>query len=154
MPAHVTNVFNHVQLQFIIASPVGAVAKDLIKRGARVESRAKRNLAGGGGNPRRINTGHLRASINSNLLLRPDGLAVRVGTGVHYALYVHDGTGLYGPKKTVIRPRHGKVLVFRSKVYGAKKGKYKGKVVVTFVRGMKPNPFLKNALPAFNATAA
>lgn len=150
----VHHVFNEAQLQYIVASPVGPVAKDLLKRGARVELRAKRNLQGGVGKPRRIDTGHLRASVGTNLLVRPDGLAVRVGTGVHYALYVHDGTGLYGPKHTVIRPRHGKVLVFRSKIYGAKKGRYAGKVVVTFVRGMKPNPFLRDALPAFHSSAA
>jgi hypothetical protein len=65
---------------------------------------------------------------------------------VHYALYVHDGTGLYGPKKTVIRPKNAKALVFKSKVYGAKRGKFAGKVVVKSVKGMKPNPFLANAL--------
>jgi hypothetical protein len=146
----VHHVVNHAQLQYILSSPTGPVAKDLLKRGARVESRAKRNLAGIGGRPKRIDTGHLRASIGTNLIVRPDGMAVRVGTGVFYALYVHDGTGLYGPKHTVIRPKFGRVLVFRSKIYGAKKGKYAGKVVVTFVRGMKPNPFLKDALPAFH----
>lgn len=147
----VHHVFNEAQLQYIVASPVGPVAKDLLKRGARVESRAKRNLAGGVGRPKRIDTGHLRASIGTNLILRPEGLAVRVGTNVYYARYVHDGTGLYGPKHTLIRPRFGKVLVFRSKIYGAKKGKYAGRVVVTYVRGMKPNPFLHDALPAFHS---
>lgn len=150
----VTHVFNEAQLQFITSSPAGPVAKDLIKRGKRVESRAKRNLQGGAGGPRRINTGHLRASIGSNLILRPEGLAVRVGSGVSYSIYVHDGTGLYGPKHAVIRPKYGKVLVFRSKVYGAKKGKYKGLVFARFVRGMKPNPFLRDALPAFHSSAA
>lgn len=151
MPSKVYHVFNEAQLHYIVASPAGPVAKDLLKRGKRVETRAKRNLAGGTGSPRRINTGHLRASIGTNLLIHGTELAVRVGTGVYYALYVHDGTGLYGPKKTLIRPKLGRVLVFRSKVYGAKKGKYKGKVVVAYVRGMRPNPFLKDALPAFIA---
>jgi hypothetical protein len=147
-----THVFNHTQLKFIVSSPVGPVAKDLLKRGKRVESRAKRNLNGVSGAPRRVNTGHLRNSIGTNLIVRPDGLGVRVGTGVAYALFVHDGTGLYGPKHAVIRPKHGKVLVFRSKIYGAKKGKHKGKVFAAFVRGMKPNPFLKDALPAFKSS--
>lgn len=148
--SNVTHKFNEQQFQFIMKSPVGAVAKDLIKRGKRVESRAKRNLAGLGGKPKRIDTGHLRASIATNLIHRPDGLAVRVGTNVRYAIWVHDGTGLYGPKHVVIRPKFGKVLVFPSKIYGAKKGKWAGKVVVRFVRGMKPNPFLHDALPAFH----
>lgn len=145
----VFHVANRAQLDFILKSPNGPVAKDLIKRGKRVETRAKRNLGGLSGRPRRIDTGHLRASVSSHLVVRPDGLAVRVGTGVAYALFVHDGTGLYGPKHTLIKPKSGRVLVFKSKVYGAKKGKYAGKVVVRFTRGMKPNPFLRDALPAF-----
>jgi hypothetical protein len=148
----VHHVLNKAQLAYILKSPNGAVAKDLLKRGIRVESRAKRNLAGTGIRPRRINTGHLRASIATNLIVRPDGLAVRVGTGVYYALFVHDGTGIYGPKHAVIRPKFSKVLVFRSLIYGAKKGKFAGHVVVPYVKGMKPNPFLKDALPAFHTT--
>jgi len=149
--SHASHKLNTAVLQHILTSPSGAVAKDLIKRGARVESRAKRNLGGGTSGPKRINTGHLRSSIKSQLLVRPDGLAVRVGTGVHYAMYVHDGTGIYGPKKMLIRPKFAKALVFRSKIYGAKKGKWKGLVVVKSVKGMRPNPFLKNALPAFHS---
>lgn len=149
----VTHKFNEQQFQFIMKSPSGAVAKDLIKRGKKVESRAKRNLMGvGGGKPKRINTGHLRSSISTNLIITPSGLGVRVGTNVLYARYVHDGTGLYGPKHTLIRPKFGKVLVFPSKTHGAKKGKYAGKVVTRYVRGMKPNPFLHDALPAFRTT--
>lgn len=147
----ISHVFNEAKLQQITKSPVGAVAKDLLKRGARVASRAKRNLAGAAGAPRRINTGHLRNSVGFNLIVRPDGLAVRVGTGVYYALYVHDGTGIYGPKHALIRPKQAKALVFRSKVYGAKRGKYKGLVFARYVRGMRPNPFLRDALPAFHS---
>lgn len=147
----VHHVFNEAKLREITKSPAGAVAKDLLKRGARVASRAKRNLTGASGGPRRINTGHLRNSIGFNLISRPDGLAVRVGTGVYYALFVHDGTGIYGPKHTLIRPKQAKALVFRSKIYGAKHGKYKGLVFARYVRGMKPNPFLRDALPAFHS---
>ena len=143
------HVFNEAQLQFIVKSPAGAVAKDLIKRGARVESRAKRNLSGGTSGPKRIDTGHLRSSIKSQLIVRPEGLAIRVGTGVRYARWVHDGTGIYGPYHTLIKPTHGKVMVWRSHIYGAKKGKWKGKVVVRSTKGMRPNPFLANALHTF-----
>jgi hypothetical protein len=147
--SNVTHKKNHAQLQFMLQSPLGAVAKDLIKRGARVESRAKRNLSGGVSGPRRINTGHLRSSISHQLIVRPEGLAVRVGTSVYYARWVHDGTGIYGPRHTLIKPKLGKVLVWKSRIYGAKKGKWAGKVVVRSVKGMRPNPFLANALPAF-----
>ena len=151
MPAHVTHVFNEAQFQFIISSPIGGVAKDLLKRGAKVESRAKRNLGGGTGTgPRRVDTGLLRASIHSQLIKHHETLGVRVGTGVYYALWVHNGTGIYGPKHTKITPKTAKALVFRSKIYGAKKGKYAGRVVVRSVKGMRGNPFLADALAAFN----
>lgn len=149
MPATVRHKLNLQALETILVSPNGGVAKDLIKRGVRVQTRAKRNLGGGtGSGPKRVDTGLLRASIGTNLYTSSTGLTMRIGTGVYYALYVHEGTGIYGPKLRPIRPKSGKVLVFPSKVYGAKKGKYKGKVVVKSVKGMKPNPFLKNALPA------
>jgi hypothetical protein len=73
--------------------------------------------------------------------------AVRVGTHLKYARWVHDGTGLYGPRHAMIKPRSAKFLVFKSARYGAKKGKGKGKVFVKQVRGVQPNPFLKSAIP-------
>lgn len=148
MGATVRNVVNQRQLQFIISSPLGPVAKDLLKRGARVVTRARRNLGGNTGTgPRRVDTGLLRNSVLAQLQVRPNGLAVRVGTGIYYARYVHDGTGIYGPKHKVIKPKNGKFLMFRSNTYGAKRGKYRGFVFARSVKGMKPNPFLKNALP-------
>lgn len=138
------------QLQFIFTHPQGAVAKDLMKRGARVESRAKRNLSGiGGSGPKRVDTGHLRSSIKHQLVIRPEGLSVRIGTNVYYARFIHDGTGIYGPKKRVIKPRRAKALVWRSQKYGQKSGNFRGFVVVKSVKGIKPNPFLAAALPAF-----
>ena len=147
MPVKIIHVFNQVQLEKILISSAGGVAKDLLKRGVRVQSRARRNLSGvTGSGPRRVNTGHLRASIGVNLVMHTTDLAVRVGTNVFYAIYVHNGTGLYGPKHAVIRPKRARALVFKSKIYGAKRGKFAGRVVVSYVRGMKPNPFLENAL--------
>lgn len=152
MPAKVTHKFNKAVEEKILTSPVGGVAKDLLKRGVRVQSRARRNLSGvTGSGPRRVNTGLLRASITVKLIPQPKDLAVRVGTDVVYARWVHDGTGLYGPQHKLIKPRKARVLVFKSKVYGAKKGKYAGWVFAKSVKGMKPNPFLKNALSAADA---
>lgn len=147
----VYHVFNEFEFQKLIKSPLGGVAKDLIKRGKRVESRAKQNLSGfTGSGPKRVNTGLLRNSISTHLISHPQGLAVRVGTGVYYALWVHDGTGIYGPRRMKIVPRSAHALVFRSKIYGAKTGRWRGFVVVKSVKGMRGNPFLKEALVAFN----
>jgi hypothetical protein len=150
----VSSSFKHVYdptvLQAMFHSPQGAVAKDLMKRGARVESRAKRNVSGiGGSGPKRVDTGHLRSSINHKLVSRAEGLSVRIGTNVYYALFVHNGTGLYGPKHMLIRPKRAKALVWRSQLHGQKSGRFRGYVVVKSTKGMKPNPFLAAALPAF-----
>lgn len=148
MPAHVTHKLNDSAIAQILVSPNGPVAQDLIKRGIRVQTRARRNLGGStGSGPKRVDTGLLRASISTQLLGSGQGLKMRVGTGVYYALYIHDGTGLFGPKHAVIKPKNGKFLVFRSVAYGAKHGKYKGLVFARSVKGIKPNPFLKDALP-------
>jgi hypothetical protein len=148
VPAH--HKLNLSVVQYIFNSPNGGVAKDLKKRGERVERAAKRNLSGtGGSGPKRVDTGALKASVKAQLIMQPEGPTVRVGTNLYYARYVHDGTGIYGPKRAVIKPKRAKALVFRSKLYGQKSGPFRGFVVVKSVKGMKPNPFLRDALPAF-----
>ena len=124
----------------LLNSPTGGVVRDLLRRGFLVETQAKRNLGGVGG-PKRIDTGRLRASIATVVVHRNNTPAVLVGTNVNYALFVHDGTGLYGPRHAPIRPRRGKYLRFRPR--GSKRWVYARQV-----KGMRPNPFLTNALPA------
>ena len=124
----------------LLTSPQGPVVRDLLRRGLLVETQAKRNLGGIGG-PKRIDTGRLRASIATVVVTRGGSPVVLVGTNVNYARYVHDGTGVYGPRHTPIRPRRGKFLRFRPR--GSRKWIYARQV-----KGMKPNPFLTNALPA------
>ena len=124
----------------LLSDPTGGVVRDLLRRGLRVETQAKRNLGGVGG-PKRIDTGRLRASIATQVVRRNGLPAVIVGTNVNYALAVHDGTGIYGPKGRPIRPRRAKRLRFRPK--GSRKYVYAKQV-----KGMRPNPFLANALSA------
>jgi hypothetical protein len=137
----VSNVRHHYDagaMKRILASPSGGLAKDLVKRAIRVQTAAKRNLQRP---PQRVNTGLLRASITWQLLQLHGYPAVRIGTNVKYARYVHDGTGLYGPKHSYITPKRGKYLVF--KLAGEP-----GMIFAKRVKGMRPNPFLKDAMPA------
>lgn len=129
-----------VALRARLAARNGGVMKDLLRRGLLVESAAKRNLSGIGG-PKRIDTGRLRASISTVVVERNSQPAVLVGTNVKYAGWVHNGTGIYGPRGTPIRPRSHKFLRFKPR--GATKWVYARQV-----KGMRPNPFLKNALIA------
>jgi hypothetical protein len=136
----VTKISHHInqaELRAILTSPSGAVAKDLFRRGKKVEAAAKRNLED---DPRRINTGALRSSIHTTVITVGGAIAVQIGSNLFYAIYVHDGTGIYGPKGTVIRPKSAKALRWKSP-----KGKF---MFAKYVRGMKPNHFLTKALPA------
>lgn len=76
-------------------------------------------------------------------------------TGTDYAVFVHEGTGKYGPKKKLIYPKKKKVLAFMKNPFlprpttpeGWKMARIKGLVVFAkFSKGMKPNRFLKKAL--------
>lgn len=148
MPAKVTHKLNQAQINYILKSPTGPVARDLVKRGIKVQTRAKRNLNGGtGSGPKRVDNGHLRASINTELRMGLDGdLVMRVGSGLYYSLWVHDGTGIYGPRARPITPKKAKFLRWVDKAGTPHFAKS--------VRGMKPNTYLKSALPAYRASSS
>lgn len=55
--------------------------------------------------------------------------------------YIHEGTGIYGPRRRPIRPRRKKVLRFT--VRGQPEP-----VFATSVKGIRPNPYLRKALRA------
>lgn len=65
------------------------VRTDLLRRGIRVQSQARRNLTA-----RRpgVDTGRLRASVAVSETTSAGVPVVRVGTNVEYAIYVHEGT--------------------------------------------------------------
>lgn len=137
MSARVRVVHHPNDYAILLASPSGAIAKDLFRRGTNVQNRAKRNLER---NPRRIDTGNLRSDIHVQLLSLGGKPAVRVGFNLFYGVFVHDGTGIYGPKGTPIVPRVSTYLRWKSKG-----GPW---MYAKSVKGMRPNPFLKDAMPA------
>jgi hypothetical protein len=139
-----THKLDKSALAVLLRSTGGPVAKDMLRRGINVQTRARKNLAGGGSVPRRINTGRLRNSISVELRQVGGKLTVAVGTNVSYAIFVHDGTGIWGPRHRLIKPRNGKVLRWKGKT---KTGK-KGYIYARYTRGMERNPFLRDALPA------
>lgn len=143
----VVHKLNDRQISYILHSPNGPVARDLIKRGIRVQTKARRNLGGStGSGPKRVNHGLLRASISTNLLTIDGRLAMRIGSGLYYARWVHDGTGIYGPKARPIRPKTAKYLRWVDKAGTPHFARQ--------VRGMKPNTYLKSALPAYKASSS
>lgn len=120
----------------ILASPNGGLAKDMFKRAVAVQKKAKLNLQRP---PARVNTGQLRASITIVPFLFRTYPAFKVGSPLKHARWVHDGTGIYGPHHQPIVPIHGKVLAWEGSG---------GMHFARSVKGMRANPFLKDALPA------
>lgn len=110
-------------------------------------------------------TGSLGRSITvGNIQRGTSEKSIEVGTNLHYARYVEEGTGLYGPKKQVIRPRTAKVLAWRSVGTGTKlvasgirrsRGSIKPRpardvymVFARYTRGMRPWHYMKGAFEA------
>lgn len=122
-----------------------AIVRDLIRRGRNVQTRAKDNIRGLGSGPRRVRTGDLLNSIRMETFfavsLRSRNDRVRVGTNERHALWVHDGTGIYGPRRQRIVPREAQALRF----YWDRTGRV---MILRSVAGMRPNHFLRNALDA------
>lgn len=141
MAGIIINELNFAAIQQLLTGTNGAVYRDMLKRGLQVESRAKQELQSA---PTRVDTGRLRGSIRARMIILDGVPACRVGTNVIYALFVHDGTGLYGPKAHYIVPVNKSVLRWK-----AKGGSKSGYVYAKKSSGMRPNPFLKNALKAF-----
>lgn len=132
---------NYGVLYAQLRSPTGGVAKDMLRRGLKVEAQAKRNLAGANGRPKRIDTGQTRASLTTRMVTYRSMPAARIGSPLRKAVWIHGGTGIYGPRRQPIRPQRAKRLVFKPK--GANRVVY-----AKSVKGMKANPFLKDALSA------
>lgn len=136
----------------VLLGPDGPVVKDLVKRAIRVQNEAKRLAP--------VDNGTLRNSITYEVLRKNGKPLVRVGTNMKYARFVHDGTGIYGPKGRPIRPVNAKVL--RWPVRGVSSSRPstvagRGRVVsksstrtgwayAREVRGVRPTPFLRDAL--------
>lgn len=126
MPGRVTHKLDNAAVRELLSGSRGAVARDLYRRGRRVEAKAKRLCP--------VDTGRLRSSISTEVLLVAGRPIIRVGTNVEYALAVHEG-------HRAIVPVRAKVLRFRLKG----RGTWIFRPRVRAVRGV---PFLKNALPA------
>lgn len=131
--AQVNLQINNAAVRALLTDPQGEIADDLLRRGNNVASLAKKYCP--------VNTGRLRSSIGAKLVKFNGNLAVLVGTNVKYAIWQHEGTGIYGPHGMPITPTHTKFLRFKPK----------GSSTFVFakeVRGSMPTFFLKRALPA------
>jgi hypothetical protein len=82
-------------------------------------------------------SGHLANSITARMSTRGGVVRGQVSASAPYASFVHNGTGLYGPRRERIQAPHGRYFAFRG---------HGGMVYVTSTRGQKPQPFLVQGL--------
>lgn len=129
----------------LATSPAGPVILDMKRRANRVKNDARRRCP--------VDQGTLRASIADEILVERNAVIARVGSNLEYALYVHEGTGEWVGKGPIV-PKNRKALRWPIKNNsGSGRRRYRGGATAGYVfskrsRGIKPNPFLKDALPA------
>lgn len=104
-------------------------------------------------------SGRLRGSFEVRVQRRGSAMVGTISSHLPYAVYVHEGTGLYGPRHQVIRPKSARALRFKpgsaaggawgsgeGSRGGAKAGGGGGFVFARFVRGMPSTPYYWEAL--------
>lgn len=124
---------NTAGMREMMTSPQGAAFRILRQKAALVEAEAKRRCP--------VDTGRLRSSITTEMLVMDGQPVAKVGSNLSYSRFVHEGTGIYGPRGRPIRPVNAKFLRFRP--HGSKDYVYARQV-----RGVRPRPFLRDALRA------
>lgn len=122
--------FNDSNINQLLRGPDGEVVSALREVAERTAAIA-RTLAP-------ADTGALRGSIRTSYETSEREVNAYVYTNLDYAEYVHEGTGIYGPRGRPIRPRRGRYLVFP--------GRTGGMVFAREVQGQRPQPFLRRAL--------
>lgn len=86
-----------------------------------------------------VDSGRLRHSISTRMEYSRRAVRGYVYVKPEYGIYVHEGTGIYGPRGAPIEPKRGKYLVFTPK--GSSQP-----VFARQVRGQRPQRFLLRAL--------
>jgi phage gpG-like protein len=132
-------------LREMFASENGPVALEIRRRGNVVMREAKRLCP--------ADTGTLRRSVTLEMR-RESGLPVAVvGSNLKYAIYVHEGTGLYSKRGAkLIRPVNKRVLRWPTvNNSGSGRRRYKGGATAGYTfsltsRGSPGRPFLTDAL--------
>jgi len=138
-------VLDQQALNDLLRGPQGPVAQDIMVRTNRVLNTARRLCP--------VDEGTLRSSLAREMRTENNEIVGRVGSNLKYALFVHEGTGVYvgrGP----ITPKRARVLRWPVKNNsGAGRRRYKNGQTAQYayakrVKGMPGRPFLRNALDA------
>jgi hypothetical protein len=133
---HVT--INTGNMLWFLTSPAGPIVRT-------VTTYTRRTLnAGRAGAP--VDTGLGRAAMNSSVSVAAGKVIGRVFLPTHLWFQAL-GTGIYGPRGTPIRPKHGPFLVWEARNGGDKPGG-RNLIFAREVRGVPRNDWMIDALRA------
>lgn len=130
--------WNEPEIDRILRSPDGDVA-----RYVRRVAEATRSLAVA---EAPVDDGPLRASLRVQLETTGSQVKAWVYSNLEYSIWVHEGTGIYGPRGAPIRPKRGRFLVFEARNARTTPRGRGSLVFARQVRGARPNRFLLRAL--------
>lgn len=138
--SRVTITINDAEVDRLLRSPDGDVGQAV-----RRVMNATRNLAV---SLAPVDDGPLRASLRTKFEASTRTVKGWVYSDLEYALYVHEGTGIYGPKGQPIKPKRGRYLVFEARNARTTPRGRGNLVFARQVRGQRPQRFLLDALKA------
>lgn len=128
---------NAAELRRIRTGRTGPVFAEVERQCRRVQNRAQRNV--------KVDEGHLRNSVDHAVGVFGARVIGRVGTPLIYGLYLHEGTGVHGPRGRPIVPIRRKFLRFEVKSGTAAVGR-RPVVFAKSVAGVKGDKWLVRAL--------
>lgn len=136
--SRVVITLNDAEINRILRSPDGDVGKAV-----RDVVTSTRNYAAA---LAPVDNGPLRASLRTKYEYSARYVKGWVYSDLDYALYVHEGTGVYGPKGQPIKPKRGKYLVFQARNARTTAAGRGNLVFARQVKGQRPQRFLLEAL--------
>lgn len=138
MGVRIEFTWNEPEIDRILRSPDGDVAT-YVRRVAE----ATRSLAVAGAP---VDDGPLRASLRVQMEYTAGHVKAWVYSNLEYSIWVHEGTGIYGPRGTPIRPKRGRYLVFEARNARTTPRGRGNLVFARQVKGARPNRFILRAL--------
>lgn len=128
---------NEAEINRLLRGGSGPVVRHVDTLVRRTVNAAKRNV--------KVDEGNLRDSVTGTVTTSRDQVRGRVGTPLLYGLYLHEGTGVYGPRGTPIVPIHRKFLRFEVQSGKAAPGR-RPVVFAKQVRGVPGDKWLLRGL--------
>lgn len=138
MGVRIEFTWNEPEIERMLRSPDGDVAT-YVRRVAE----ATRSLAVAGAP---VDDGPLRASLRVHMEYTAAQVKAWVYSNLEYSIWVHEGTGIYGPRGAPIRPTRARFLVFEARNARTTPRGRGNLVFARQVRGARPNRFLLRAL--------